>query len=283
MTLFEATKSSCRSCSSAGATTTRPPERPLPQPSFASPRTLIVTPGASVNPRLCPVDELRLIVIVPSGSPGLPSFLEMSEESIVPNVRSTFVSLYSRSTGSGSFDESAAYASMIGVAASMSCTSAAFFSSSWSCCCTLHMPSAGFSSRAGWSSGARSSPRVLSGRPRFLSAAGSTSNTSPAAPTSSPIDFMPSEASMVRNSSASSQKKLMTCSGWPSNFARSTGSWVAMPTGHEFWWPSHIAVRKRAKARRTDKEKRQTKRTDRDETNERDERDEQASRRAGPG
>jgi len=35
-------------------------------------------------------------------------------------------------------------------------------------------------------------------------------------------------------SSASMKKKLITCSGFPVNFLRSSGSWVAIPTGQVF-------------------------------------------------
>ncbi len=45
-----------------------------------------------------------------------------------------------------------------------------------------------------------------------------------------------------RTSSATKKKKLMTCSGWPRNFLRSTGSWVATPTGQVFRWHLRIMM-----------------------------------------
>eukprot|EP01048_Picozoa_sp_COSAG05_P010217 COSAG05_NODE_886_length_6751_cov_151.638906_7_plen_52_part_00 len=38
------------------------------------------------------------------------------------------------------------------------------------------------------------------------------------------------------------KQKLMTASGLPWNLARSTGSWVAMPTGQVFRWHLRIMM-----------------------------------------
>mmetsp|Transcript_14691 Transcript_14691/g.47870 ORF Transcript_14691/g.47870 Transcript_14691/m.47870 type:complete len:204 (-) Transcript_14691:168-779(-) len=203
MTLSEATKVGWASCSSSGATMTRPPERPLAQPSFASPLTLMVTPGASVNPRHCPEEPFRDTVIESSGKPPTPRRFEMSDDSIVPKVRSTFVKWKSKVMGSNFSPR--AWASITGIADSMRPLSA-FFSSSWSCRVRWRHPASGFSSCAGCSRGAKSSPRVLSGRPFLRRTCGSTSSTSPAAPTSSSIDRIPKLASVFRMSSAISQK-----------------------------------------------------------------------------
>ena len=43
-----------------------------------------------------------------------------------------------------------------------------------------------------------------------------------------------------RASSATKKKKLTTCSGLPANFLRSSGSCVAIPTGHVFRWQARI-------------------------------------------
>mmetsp|Transcript_4405 Transcript_4405/g.17906 ORF Transcript_4405/g.17906 Transcript_4405/m.17906 type:complete len:367 (+) Transcript_4405:466-1566(+) len=239
MTLSDATKPGSASWSAWGATMTRPPDSPLAQPSLASPATRIVTPGASVKPRHWPVEPGRSIVMASSGRPRTPHFLEINDESIVPKVRSTLLSENSRVSGSNGAP--CACASMTGVAFSMSSTSALRWRSC-SCSRSLIMPTPGLSSRAGCKSGARSRPRVLSGRPFLRSAFGSTSSTSPEAPMSSSILVMPSDASVTRSSSARSQKKLMTCSGTPSNFARSSGSCVAMPTGHVLRWHLRIMM-----------------------------------------
>mmetsp|Transcript_23435 Transcript_23435/g.61184 ORF Transcript_23435/g.61184 Transcript_23435/m.61184 type:complete len:202 (+) Transcript_23435:1002-1607(+) len=87
---------------------------------------------------------------------------------------------------------------------------------------------------------------ALSGRPFDRNFAGSTSKTSPAAPTNSSIVVIPNDCKVRRISSASRKKKLMTCSGWPSNFARSSGSCVAMPTGQVFRWHLRIMMHPRA-------------------------------------
>mmetsp|Transcript_18019 Transcript_18019/g.62359 ORF Transcript_18019/g.62359 Transcript_18019/m.62359 type:complete len:367 (+) Transcript_18019:577-1677(+) len=243
MTFSAGTKAGSRSWSSGGRTTILPPDRPLPQPSLASPRTSMVTPGASVKPRLWPLDPLRRIVTAPSGKPDLPQALDTAELSMVPSVRSKFV--VSWSTTTGAWSPPAAYASMRLRAAAMSSLSI-FASSSWSWVAAWRWPAVGLSSDAGWSRGARSRPAVLSGRPFFRSLMGSTSSTSPAAPMRSSMDVMPNDANVARISSANRKKKLMTCSGWPSNFARSSGSCVAMPTGHVLRWHLRIMMQPRA-------------------------------------
>src|SRR5947207_882609 len=52
----------------------------------------------------------------------------------------------------------------------------------------------------------------------------------------------PSWAMISRSSSAMNVMKWTTCSGLPSNFLRSTGSWVAMPTGQVFKWQTRIMM-----------------------------------------
>jgi hypothetical protein len=45
-----------------------------------------------------------------------------------------------------------------------------------------------------------------------------------------------------RTSSATKKKKFTTCSGWPRKRLRSSGSWVAMPTGQVFRWQARIMM-----------------------------------------
>ena len=52
----------------------------------------------------------------------------------------------------------------------------------------------------------------------------------------------PMRAMCSRTCSARKKKKLTTCSGWPAKRARSTGSCVAMPTGHVFRWHLRIMM-----------------------------------------
>src|SRR5438874_1253033 len=56
----------------------------------------------------------------------------------------------------------------------------------------------------------------------------------------------PSAAMISRSSSAMNIMKWTTCSGLPSNFFRSTGSWVAMPTGQVFKWQTRIMMQPEA-------------------------------------
>ena len=51
---------------------------------------------------------------------------------------------------------------------------------------------------------------------------------------------MPSWAISRRASSATKKKKLTTCSGVPAKRRRSSGSCVAIPTGHVFRWQARI-------------------------------------------
>src|ERR1700712_5478149 len=52
----------------------------------------------------------------------------------------------------------------------------------------------------------------------------------------------PISAMISRSSSATKKKKLITCSGWPVKRARSTGSWVATPTGQVLRWHLRIMM-----------------------------------------
>ena len=61
-------------------------------------------------------------------------------------------------------------------------------------------------------------------------------------PTISSTVRKPSSAMYSRTCSARKKKKLMTCSGCPVNRSRSTGSWVAMPTGQVLRWHLRIMM-----------------------------------------
>mmetsp|Transcript_41654 Transcript_41654/g.70794 ORF Transcript_41654/g.70794 Transcript_41654/m.70794 type:complete len:201 (-) Transcript_41654:3255-3857(-) len=61
-------------------------------------------------------------------------------------------------------------------------------------------------------------------------------------PTISSMFLYPRLAMCSRTSSARSQKKFITCSGSPLNFLRSSGSWVAMPTGQVLRWHLRIMM-----------------------------------------
>ena len=68
-----------------------------------------------------------------------------------------------------------------------------------------------------------------------------TSSTS-TRPTISSTVRKPSSAMISRSSSAMNVMKWTTCSGLPSNFLRSRGSCVAMPTGQVFRWHTRIMM-----------------------------------------
>src|SRR3954468_10807305 len=53
---------------------------------------------------------------------------------------------------------------------------------------------------------------------------------------------MPSRRISCRASSATKKKKFTTCSGVPLKRLRSSGSWVAMPTGQVFRWQARIMM-----------------------------------------
>ena len=82
----------------------------------------------------------------------------------------------------------------------------------------------------------RSTPRAFQ-----CSIAAPTSSRS-VRPISSSTVRTPSEAMISRSSSATKKKKLTTCSGWPLKRLRSSGSCVAMPTGHVFRWQARIMM-----------------------------------------
>ncbi|MND01069.1 hypothetical protein D3C83_199050 [compost metagenome] len=50
----------------------RPPDRPLPKPSLASPTSVMVTPRGTNAPKLWPAEPVNVILIVSSGRPGPP-------------------------------------------------------------------------------------------------------------------------------------------------------------------------------------------------------------------
>jgi hypothetical protein len=64
----------------------------------------------------------------------------------------------------------------------------------------------------------------------------------PRGPPSRPRCGSPAWPCVWRTCSARKKKKLITCSGWPRETARSTGSCVAMPTGQVFRWHLRIMM-----------------------------------------
>ena len=69
-------------------------------------------------------------------------------------------------------------------------------------------------------------------------------------PTASSSERSPSDASRRRTSSATNRRYACTISGVPPNFSRSSGRWVAMPTGQLSRW--HERTMRQPSARRSD-------------------------------
>ena len=119
----------------------------------------------------------------------------------------------------------------------MSATSSAS-SRPWSCFETLRTAAPGRMDAEGVRMRARSMPLSFEREPSTSASGTSRSER----PTSSSTEVYPSAAMCPRRSSASRKKKLTTSSSWPANFARSSGSCVAMPTGHVFLWHLRIMM-----------------------------------------
>ncbi len=108
-------------------------------------------------------------------------------------------------------------------------------SSAWSCTVVLCRAAPSGSSGT-WKSGARSSPAAF----QWLTA--SVASMCSAWPTASSIERKPSSARISRTSSAMNSKKLTTNSGLPEKRSRSTGFWVATPTGQVSRWQTRIMM-----------------------------------------
>mmetsp|Transcript_15753 Transcript_15753/g.50787 ORF Transcript_15753/g.50787 Transcript_15753/m.50787 type:complete len:292 (+) Transcript_15753:1056-1931(+) len=171
--------------------------------------------------------------MVPSGRPAPPYRLETSLERMAPTAR--FRLLSGRSMLTGVADSSAGAAASTRSRSRMESRPVAS-REKWSCPIVLICGSPGASEAAGVRMGPKSSSRVFS-----LRCASSTRSMS-ARPTISSIERKPMLAMWPRTSSARWKKKLTTCSGLPANFARSSGSCVAMPTGQVLRWHLRIMM-----------------------------------------
>mmetsp|Transcript_36260 Transcript_36260/g.58229 ORF Transcript_36260/g.58229 Transcript_36260/m.58229 type:complete len:311 (-) Transcript_36260:3538-4470(-) len=180
-------------------------------------------------PRDCPAEPASLHVMVPSGRPSAPYTLVTSCDTIVPTVRFTFSIWLSNTTRSPR--------ASAGSAAAMMALSSAN-SRPWSCVVTFRTAAPGRMDAEGIKMRARSIPCSLSRAPR-MSGSGSIRSDRP---TSSSTDVYPSAAMCARRSSARRKKKFTTSSSCPANLARSSGSCVAMPTGHVFLWHFRIMI-----------------------------------------
>ncbi len=164
--------------------------------------------------------------MVPSGRPSPRYRLVTWWPSMVPTVRLTL--------RIGSWMRTASPFSRASWARSISWLSRAL-SSEWSCV-VVRCRDAPSGSSGTWNSGARSSPAAFQ-----WSTAASASMCS-AWPTASSIERKPSSARISRTSSAMNSKKLTTNSGLPEKRSRSTGFWVATPTGQVSRWQTRIMM-----------------------------------------
>mmetsp|Transcript_6293 Transcript_6293/g.28420 ORF Transcript_6293/g.28420 Transcript_6293/m.28420 type:complete len:317 (+) Transcript_6293:3480-4430(+) len=180
-------------------------------------------------PRDWPALPSSLMSIVPSGRPSALYFLVTSCESMQPTVRFTLVMAPTYSTFSP--------LSMAGLANSMSVLSSAN-SRPWSWPVTLRVAAPGRMDADGVRILERSMPWSLSRPPRTSSSGVRRSLR----PMSSSTEVYPMAAMCPRRSSARRKKKLTTSSSCPVNFARSSSSCVAIPTGQVFLWHLRIMM-----------------------------------------
>mmetsp|Transcript_22992 Transcript_22992/g.38478 ORF Transcript_22992/g.38478 Transcript_22992/m.38478 type:complete len:282 (-) Transcript_22992:3720-4565(-) len=202
----------------------------------------MVTPGASHAPRDCPAWPFSFRVMVESGRPSSPHRLETMWERVVPIARSVFLTVASKYTGMGL----ASWPGIVGVGSKAAVHAlmkvwSRVMSSMWSCFSVQYMACPGAPmSFAGYRIWERSISRSLLAEMTFWSGMSRS-----ARPTISFMLRMPSEAMILRHSSATKKKKFTTASGSPANFSRRSGSCVAMPTGHVFLWHLRIMMQPR--------------------------------------
>ncbi len=167
--------------------------------------------------------------MVSSGRPAPPNFFVTSWPSMVPTVRLMLRMATWARTGWASSAPEAESASAASLISSLSSA----FSRPWSWAATWWRAAPSGSSGT-WNSGSSSRPCAF----QWLTAR-VTSSTS-AWPTASSMERKPSSARSSRTSSAMNRKKFTTYSALPENRSRSTGFWVAMPTGQVSRWQTRI-------------------------------------------
>mmetsp|Transcript_5396 Transcript_5396/g.10836 ORF Transcript_5396/g.10836 Transcript_5396/m.10836 type:complete len:205 (+) Transcript_5396:3108-3722(+) len=173
-----------------------------------------------------------LMVMVSSGKPSSPYFFEISCERMVPAERLMF--LISDLITTGFLLSSAGAASLSRTRLSMC------FSSSWSCFVVLYVSALGFMSPSSLNAGVRIGERSMCFVLAFRSASSCCKRS--VRPTISFTVRMPSIAIHSLTSSPTIHRKFTTWSGIPLNFLRSSGSCVAIPTGHTLRWHLRIMM-----------------------------------------
>ena len=103
--------SAAKVAAAGGRTTRRPPDRPLPTKSLASPSSVSVMPEGTNAPKLWPAAPVNVTRMVSVGSPRPPKRRVTSEPSSVPAVRS--VLRMGSAISTGACDSSAAVAMLI--------------------------------------------------------------------------------------------------------------------------------------------------------------------------
>ncbi len=183
-------------------------------------------PFGTKAPKLCPAEPERLTWMVPSGRPSLRYRLVTSWPSMVPTVRLVLRISTSISTG---WPDSRA-----GAAWRISSLSSAF-SRPWSCE-PVQRRSCSKVEVGWWRMGERSRPLAFQ-----CSTAGRVSRHS-TWPMASASERKPRAARCSRTSSAMNSKNVSTNSGCPVKRARSSGFWVATPTGQVSRWQTRIMM-----------------------------------------
>ena len=184
-----------------------------------------VIPGASQAPKHWPAEPSRPTAIVSSASPTAPWAARSSLESMPPTLRSTL--RIGRCSVTRSPRSSAGPAARPAAGRARPRRRAAP-ARRWRRGASVGQPT--WAQHVG-----EVDPRAL---PWSIAGSRSSSSTRP----TSSSKRSPSEASSSRTSSATKKKKLTTCSGVPAKRRRSSGSWVAIPTGQVFRWQTRIMM-----------------------------------------
>ena len=177
--------------------------------------------------KLWPAEPVKCMRMVSSGRPSRPWARVTSEPRMVPTVR--FTLRMGRRTSTGSRRSTASRHRGRRVVTSSD------FSRPWSWSTILRTATSG-PTCGRWRIAEKSSPRAFQ-----WSTAVRTSRRSER-PIISAMVRKPRLAMCSRTSSAMKRKNVSTNSGLPVNFARSFGSWVAMPTGQVLRWQTRIMM-----------------------------------------
>ena len=187
-------------------------------------------PGGMKAPKLCPADPWKVSRMVSSGSPSGPQRRVTSLPVMVPTTRFT---LRMGTTASTFFP-----CSMAGRHSSSSVVTSSDCSMPWSW--TIWQVRAHSFGTRGW--------KRMREKSRFRAFQWSTArriSSRSGWPTISSMVRKPSSAMYSRSSVATKRMKFTTWAGSPVKRLRSSGSWVATPTGQVLRWQTRIMMQPR--------------------------------------